>query len=126
MINLVKVNKFVNYYYSTQLGLFVSDMEHRYIYNVQDSLVLVSDYFEVHKNKGKGYWAQKDNKIVYCSKLGIETINKLRLNTYNLKLTLLLLGELEDYLRHTGKSIMYFEKLEGTTDLYKINRLITT
>jgi len=126
MTNLVKTNEFINYYYSTKLGLFVSDTERRYIYNVQNSLVLVSEYFEVHKNKGKGYWARKDNRIVYCNKLGIETINKLRLNTYNLKLTLLLLLELEDYLRHTGKSIMYFEKLEGETDLYKINRLITT
>lgn len=124
MTNLVKVNKFINYHYSTQIGLFVSDIGRRYIYNVQDDLVLVSDYFEVHRNKGRGYWVRKDNKIVYCNKLGIETINKLRLNTYDLRLTLSLLRELEDYLRHTGKSIMYFEKMDGATDLYKINRLI--
>jgi len=126
MANLVKINEFINYHYSTKLGLFVSDIERRYIYNVQSSLVLVSEYFEVHKNKGKGYWARKDNRIVHCNKLGIETINKLRLTTYDLRLTLMLLLELADYLRHTGKSIMYFEKLEGEADLYKINRLITT
>jgi len=124
MINLVKANEFINYHYSTQLGLFISDIERRYIYNVQDDLVLVSDYFEAYKNKGKGYWVRKDKKIVYCNKLGIETIKKIHLNTYNLRLTLLLLEELGDYLRHTSKSIMYFEKIDGTTDLYSINRLI--
>jgi hypothetical protein len=126
MANLVKINEFINYHYSTKLGLFVSDTERIYIYSVQNILVLVSKYFEVYKNKGKGYWVRKDNRIVHCNKLGIETINKLRLTTYDLKLTLLLLLELEDYLRHTSRSIIYFEKLEGETDLYKINRLITT
>ncbi len=124
MIDLDKVNKFINYHYSTKLGLFVSDIERRYIYNVQDGLVLVSDYFEAHKNKGKGYWVRKNNKIVLSNKLGIETIKKIRLATYNLRLTLLLLEDLEDYLRRTGRSIMYFDKIKETKDLYKINRLI--
>jgi len=124
MINLVKVNEFINYHYSTKLGLFVSDIERRYIYNVQDGLVLVSDYFEAHKNKGKGYWVRKDNKIVYCNKLGIETIKKLNLETYDLGLTLLLLVELGDYLRQTRKSVMYFDKIDEAKDLYRINRLI--
>jgi len=124
MINLVKVNEFINYHYSTKLGLFVSDIERRYIYNVQDGLVLVSDYFEAHKNKGKGYWVRKDNKIVYCNKLGIETIKKLNLETYDLGLILLLLVELGDYLRQTRKSVMYFDKIDEAKDLYRINRLI--
>ncbi len=124
MGNLKKVNEFINYYYSTRLGLFVSDIERKYIYIVQDNLVLVSEYFEVYKNKGKGYWVKKSNKIAHCNKLDIETIKKLRINAYDLRLTLWLLAELEDYLKHTKRSIMYFEKLEGTADLYKINRLI--
>jgi hypothetical protein len=124
MINLAKVNEFINYHYSTQLGLFVSDIERRYIYNVQDDLVLVSDYFEAHKNKGKGYWVRKGNKIVYCNKLGIETIKKLHLRTYDLRLSLLLLEELGDYLRHTSKSVMYFDRISGAADLYRVNRLI--
>jgi len=124
MGNLKKADDFINYYYSTRLGLFLSDIERKYIYNVQDSLVLVSEYFEVYKNKDRGYWAKKGNKIVHCNKLGIETIKKLRLNVYDLRLTLWLLVELGDYLKHTKRSIMYFEKIEGTADLYKINRLI--
>jgi hypothetical protein len=125
MGNLKKANEFINYYYSARLGLFVYDIERRYIYNVQDSLVLVSEYFEVYKNRGRGYWARKSNTIVHCNKLGLDTIKKLRLKVYDLRLTLWLLVELGDYLKRTKKNIMYFEKLAGTADLYKINRLIT-
>ncbi len=125
MTNLLKVNDFVNYYYSAKLGLFASDKERRYIYNLLDFPILVCEYFEAHKNKNGGYWVRKDKKIVYCRSLGLETIRKLRLKTYNLRLTLALLQEMGEYLCRTGKSIMYFEKIEGTCNLYKVNRLIT-
>jgi len=124
MTNLLKINDFINYYYSTNFGLFVSDLEHRYIYSLNESLILVCEYFEAYKNKKGGYWVRKGKKIVYCRKLGVEAINKLRLKTYNLPITLYLLEELGEYLNRTGRSIMYFDKIDGTHKLYRINRLI--
>jgi len=124
MAELLKLNNFVNYYYSTKFGLFVSDLERRYIYNLYDSPILVCEYFEAYKNYKGGYWVRKDKKIVYCRRLGLETIRKLRLRTYNLPLTLVLLQDLGAYLKHTGKSIMYFDKIDGTRSLYRVNRLI--
>ncbi len=124
MTDLLKANDFVNYYYSAKLGLFVSDAERRYIYNLLDFPILVCEYFEAYKNKNGGYWVRKDKKIVYCRRLGLETIRKLRLKTYNLRLALALLQEMGEYLNRTGRSIMYFDKIEGTSNLYKINRLI--
>jgi hypothetical protein len=125
MTNLFKVNDFVNYYYSAKFGLFVSDLERKYIYNLHDRPILVCEYFEAYKNKSGGYWVKKDRKILYCRKLGVEAMRKLRLKTYNLRLTLALLQEVGEYLKHTGRNIMYFDKIDGTHNLYKINRLIT-
>jgi len=124
MTNLLKVNDFVNYYYSVKFGLFVSDLERRYIYNIYDRPILVCEYFETHKNNKGGYWVRKDKKIVYCRRLGVEAIRKLRLRTYNLPLTLALLQEIGEYLKHIGRSIMYFDKIDGTHNLYRVNRLI--
>jgi hypothetical protein len=124
MTNLVKVNNFINYHYSVRFGLFVSDLERRYIYIIKERPVLVCEYFEAHKNNKGGYWVQKGKRIVYCRRLGVETIGKLRLKTYNLPLTLALLQELEGYLKHTCRSIMYFDRIDGTTNLYRVNRLI--
>ncbi len=124
MTSLLKPNDFVNYYYSARLGLFVSDAERRYIYNLLDSPILVCEYFEAYKHEKAGYWVRKDKKIVYCRRLGVETIRKLRLRTYNLPLTLALLQEMGEYLSRTGKSIMYFDRIDGTRNLYKINRLV--
>ena len=124
MTSLLKVNNFVNYHYSARLGLFVSDLERRYIYIINERPVLVCEYFEAHKNNKGGYWVKKDKKIVYCRRLGIETIRKLRLKTFNLSLSLALLQEIEGYLKHTDRSIMYFDRIEGTHNLYRVNRLV--
>lgn len=124
MTSLLKVNNFVNYHYSARFGLFVSDLERRYIYIMSEHPVLVCEYFEVHKNNKGGYWVKKDKKIVYCRRLGVEAIRKLRLRTYNLPLTLALLQEIGEYLKHIGRSIMCFDKIDGTHNLYRVNRLI--
>lgn len=124
MTSLLKVNNFVNYHYSARLGLFASDLERRYIYIINEHPILVCEYFEAYKNKSGGYWVKKGKKIIYCRRLGIEAIRKLRLRTYNLPLTLALLQEIGEYLKHTGRDIMCFDKIDGTHNLYRINRLI--
>jgi hypothetical protein len=125
MAKCLKVDEFINYYYSTRLGLFVSDLERRYIYNVRDVPILVCEYFEAYKSMKGGYWVRKGRKIVYCRRLGVETIKKLRLKTYNLSLALALLQDMGEYLNCTNKNIMCFDEIDRTRKLYRINRLIT-
>jgi hypothetical protein len=125
MNNCLKVNEFINYYYSARLGLFVSDLDRRYIYNIRDVPVLVCEYFEAYKNMKGGYWIRKGQKIVYCRRLGVEAIKKLRLKTYNLSLALALLQDMGEYLNCTDRNIICFDKIDRTRNLYRINRLIT-
>jgi hypothetical protein len=125
MTDCLKVNEFINYYYSTRLGLFVSDLDRRYIYNIRDVPILVCEYFEAYKNIKGGYWVRKGRKIIYCRRLGVETIKKLRLKTYDLSLTLALLQDVGEYLKRTGRNMMYFDKIDRAHNLYRINRLVT-